>query len=114
MEDIGAFVALAFRSPDVYLGTTIEIAGDELTPLQIADALGRVTNRTIPYVQIPMESFRQHNEVLARVFEWVSDGGHKVDISIVRKLFPGLMDFDTWVERQGKAKFEALFHTERT
>nr|WP_207953047.1 NmrA/HSCARG family protein [Paenibacillus agricola] len=114
VDDIGAFVALAFRHPDDYLGRTIEIAFDNLTPLQIADAIGRLTNRTIPYVQIPLETMRQHNELLAGVFQWINEEGHKVDISALRKLFPEFTDFDTWVEKQGKAKFEALFRTERT
>ncbi len=34
-DDIGAFAALAFEHPDEYLGKTIEIAGDALTPPQI-------------------------------------------------------------------------------
>src|SRR5262249_43424762 len=42
-DDIGAFAALAFEHPDEYLGKTIEIAGDVLTPLQIAAAISRVT-----------------------------------------------------------------------
>lgn len=112
MDDIGAIVALAFRSPEDYMDKTIELAGDKVTPLQIADAIGRITNRAIPYVQIPIETFRQQSEILANVFQWVSDGGHKVDLVEVRELFPEMMDFDTWVKRQGKEKFEALFHPE--
>ena len=112
VDDIGAIVALAFRSPEDYMDKTIELAGDKVTPLQIADAIGRITNRAIPYVQIPIETFRQQSEILANVFQWVSDGGHKVDLAEVRELFPEMMDFDTWVKRQGKEKFEALFHPE--
>ncbi|MEK8131621.1 NmrA/HSCARG family protein [Paenibacillus filicis] len=114
VDDIGAFVALAFRYPDDYLGRTIEIAGDKLTPLQIADAIGRITNRAIPYVQIPLETLREHNEILAGVFQWLNEEGHEVDISDVRRAFPELTDFNTWVEKQGKAKFEALFLPDRT
>ncbi|GGG78488.1 NmrA/HSCARG family protein [Paenibacillus radicis (ex Gao et al. 2016)] len=114
VDDIGAFVALALRYPADYLGKTIEIAGDKLTPLQIADVIGRITNRTIPYVQIPLETLRQHNDILAGVFQWLNEEGHEVDISVVRKVYPELTDFNTWVEKQGKAKFEALFLTERT
>ncbi|MEK8127092.1 hypothetical protein WMW72_04120 [Paenibacillus filicis] len=109
MDDTGAFAALSFRYPDVYLGRTLEIAGDELTPLQISEALGKITGPTIPYVEIPMETFRHHNKILASVFQWISDGGHKVDILDVRKSYPPLMDFDAWINKQGKAKFEALF-----
>jgi hypothetical protein len=31
-RDIGAFAAIAFDRPDQYLGRTVEIAGDVLTP----------------------------------------------------------------------------------
>ncbi|MFS0868875.1 NmrA/HSCARG family protein [Paenibacillus xylanilyticus] len=112
VDDIGAFVVLALNNPDNYLGKTIEIAGDELTPLQIVEAIGRITNRTIPYVQVPLDALRQHNEILAGVFQWLNEEGHEVDISVVRKAFPDLTDFDTWVEKQGKVKFETLFLTE--
>ncbi|NBD23065.1 NmrA/HSCARG family protein [Paenibacillus glycinis] len=113
VDDIGAFVALALKNPDEYLGKTIEIAGDKLTPLQIADAIGRLTNRTIPYIQVPLETLRQHNEILAGVFQWLNEEGHEVDISVVRKAFPKLTDFNAWIEKQGKAKFEALFLSQR-
>jgi uncharacterized protein YbjT (DUF2867 family) len=35
VDDIGAFAALAFKHPDKFLGKTIEIAGDALTPKSI-------------------------------------------------------------------------------
>lgn len=114
VDDIGAFALLAFKHPDDYLGKTIEIAGDGLTPPQIAAAISRVTHRSIPYVQIPLETIRQHNEILARLYQWLNDEGYEVDIAAARKLLPELMDFNTWLEKQGKAKFEALFRTQHT
>jgi hypothetical protein len=72
---------------------------------------GCVTHRTIPYVQIQLETIRQHNEILARLYQWLNDEGYEVDIAAARKLLPQLMDFNTWLEKQGKAKFEALLRT---
>ncbi|MEK3725195.1 NmrA/HSCARG family protein [Paenibacillus sp. FSL H8-0034] len=114
VDDIGAFALLAFKHPDDYLGKTIEIAGDGLTPPQIAAAISRATHRSIPYVQIPLETIRQHNEIVARLYQWLNDEGYEVDIAAARKLLPELMDFDTWLEKRGKAKFEALFRTQHT
>src|SRR5262245_11773205 len=37
VEDVAAFVALAFANPNPYLGKTTELAGDALTESQIAD-----------------------------------------------------------------------------
>ena len=34
--------------------------------------------------------------------------GRQADITLLRKLHPGLMDFQTWLERFGAAKFAAL------
>src|ERR1022692_79756 len=52
VRDIGAFAAIAFDRPDQFLGRTVEIAGDVLTPPQIAETFGRVCGlglRTGPY-----------------------------------------------------------------
>ena len=52
VDDIGVFAALAFEHPEMYLGKTIELAGDALTPPQIAAAISRTVGREVPYVQI--------------------------------------------------------------
>jgi uncharacterized protein YbjT (DUF2867 family) len=108
-DDIGAFVALAFERPDAYLGKTIEIAGDALTPPQIAAAISRTIGRSIPYVQIPIETVQQQNVQVARAFDFLNQVGYTTDIAALRKQHPGLMDFETWLERTDKAQFAALF-----
>jgi hypothetical protein len=45
----------------------------------------------------------------ADYFEWLNVNGCKADIPALHKLHPGLMDFDTWLEKEGKTKLEALF-----
>jgi uncharacterized protein YbjT (DUF2867 family) len=107
VDDIGTFVALAFDHPDEYLGKTIEIAGDALTMPHIATAISRATGQSIPYVQISIETIRQHNADAALVYDFVNEGSLQVDISSLRNLHPGLMDFDTWLRKAGKATFEA-------
>lgn len=51
------------------------------------------------------QSFRQQNADLARVFYFLNKRGYKTDIPMLRKQHPGLMDFDTWLEKEGEAKF---------
>jgi uncharacterized protein YbjT (DUF2867 family) len=105
VDDIGAFAALAFEHPDEYLGKTIEIAGDVLTPLQLVTAISRVTGHTIPYDQIPIETLRQQNVQIARAIDFLNEVGYTTDISALRQQHPGLMDFDTWLKKEGQAKF---------
>jgi uncharacterized protein YbjT (DUF2867 family) len=111
--DIGAFTTLAFDSPDEYLGKTIEIAGDALTPPQLAAAVSHAIGCSIPYVQIPIETIRLQSAEFARVCDFVNEGNYRTDIPALRKLHPGLMDFDGWLRQEGKAKFEILVNAEK-
>jgi uncharacterized protein YbjT (DUF2867 family) len=122
VSDVGAFAALAFDAPDEYLGKTIELAGDTPTPPQIAAAISHAIGRTISYVHITAETLRQNEalagspelmEELLRASEYLNRRRFKGDISALRKLHPGLMDFETWLQREGKVKFEALDFSRR-
>ena len=79
VDDIGAFVALAFGNPDEYIGQAIELAGDFVTQAQIAAAFGRVLDRPIDYFQIPLEVIEQQQPALARMvvtaLEFAARGG---------------------------------------
>jgi uncharacterized protein YbjT (DUF2867 family) len=106
VEDIGAFAALAFDQPDAYLGKTLELAGDVLTPPQIAAAMSQATGRSIPYIQIPLETIRQQNAGFARTLHRMNEEeAFRPDIPVLRKLHPDLMSFDIWLKKEGKARF---------
>ncbi|WP_248926991.1 NmrA/HSCARG family protein [Paenibacillus hamazuiensis] len=109
VDDIGVFVRLAFAHPDEFLGKTLEIAGDAVTPPDIAASISRALGRSIRYVPIPIETVRGQNEVLARLYEWLNGDGYEVDIPALRKLHPNLMSFDAWLERKGKSRLDTLF-----
>ncbi|WP_199615310.1 NmrA/HSCARG family protein [Paenibacillus alkalitolerans] len=109
VEDIGAFSALAFENPERYLGKTIEIAGDSLTPVAISNAISRAIGGDIPYVEIPIDTIRQISPSGARTFEFINNEELKIDIAEVRRLHPGLLTFNEWLEKIGKTKMELLF-----
>lgn len=104
VDDIGAFAGLAFAQPDLYLGKALELAGDALTPPQIAAAISRAIGRPLTSLQIPIEALREQNEDVARAFEVVNAGGYQVDIAGLRRLHPGLMDFETWLATAARAE----------
>lgn len=108
VDDIGAFVNLTFQDPEHFLGQTLELAGDSLTPPEIAAAVSRSTGQRVEYAPIAIDTLRGQNEILARIYEWLNGGGHVVDLPTLRKLHPGLTSFDDWLEKKGKAKFAAL------
>lgn len=115
VDDIGALAAQAFEQPESYIGKTIELIADVLPLPQVAAALSRALGRTISYVQLPIEAMRQRNADLARIYELVNNGSYtrdhlhvQADLTTVRNLYPDLMNFETWLEKHGKAKFDTL------
>jgi uncharacterized protein YbjT (DUF2867 family) len=102
--DIGAFAALAFEHPETYLGKTIEIAGDAITAPEIAAIISKVSGQSIPYQQIPVEVIRQQNPQIAAAFEFLNQVGYSTDIDALRQQHPDLMNFETWLKREGVAK----------
>jgi uncharacterized protein YbjT (DUF2867 family) len=109
VSDIGAFAALAFADPGYYLGKAIELAGDELTREQLVAAISRVIGRVLEVAPLPREVLVKSGINVDDLESARSFGGWQADIPALRALHPGLMDFDTWLAREGAAKFAALF-----
>ncbi|MFE0374042.1 NmrA/HSCARG family protein [Streptomyces inhibens] len=109
LSDIGALAALALAHPDRFAAQALELAGDALTPPQIADVMSRATGRTVPYVRMPMETLRELSPDAAEGHEWLNDRrSHGADINALRAVHPSLMSFDTWLEREGARQLEQL------
>jgi uncharacterized protein YbjT (DUF2867 family) len=96
-EDIGAFVALAFNHPDQYIGRAFEIAGDELTPPEIAQVFERVLGRSVAYVEQPIEQLQSFAPEMAMMFEWFNTKGNHADIPMLRTLHPQLKTLEAWL-----------------
>ncbi|GHF58895.1 uncharacterized protein YbjT (DUF2867 family) [Amycolatopsis bartoniae] len=102
VDDIAAFAALAFAEPDLLRGRTLDLAGDALTPPEIAAAVSAATGREVPYVHLPIEELRKVNPRFARGYELMNSMPEpSADFSELRKLHPELMTFETWLTRTG-------------
>ncbi|WP_246005168.1 NmrA/HSCARG family protein [[Actinomadura] parvosata] len=109
LTDIGAFAALAFGDPEGYLGRAVDLAGDQLTPPQIARALSAALGRDIPYVPVPIEAVRAQNAAFAEAVGFLNrNGGYGADLARARELHPGLLTFDQWLTTGGAARIAAL------
>ncbi|MEU4549268.1 NmrA/HSCARG family protein [Nonomuraea dietziae] len=113
VDDVGVFAALAFASPAEWIGRAVDLAGDELTPRRITEAIGEAIGRPVPYVQVPIEAIRQYGEDFAFAYEWLNEQGWRADIAAARRLHPGLKDLRAWLDRGGAAQIEAFFAAER-
>jgi uncharacterized protein YbjT (DUF2867 family) len=98
VDDIGAFAALAFDAPDEWGGKALELAGDEMTMGQYAEKLTGAVGRQVGFVEFPIEEMRSLNEDWALMCEWFVDHGYEADIAELRRLYPPLKDFATWLK----------------
>lgn len=101
VDDIGAFTALAFARPAEFIGQALEIAGDALTMPEATAALSRATGQPIRFVELPLEQVRSFSAETADMMAWFNDHGYRADIAALRRLHPGLMTFDAWLNKKG-------------
>ena len=101
VEDIGVFVALAFATRNQYLGRTLELAGDELTELQIADTFTKVIGRPVTLTLPTQEGGRQPEEEMIAMFNFFNGQGYDADIPALRKLHPDLLRLEAYLRKNG-------------
>ena len=100
VDDIGAFVALAFEHPEHWHNRAFEIAGDELSMTELAEAFSRVSGREVRYQQVPWDQFEQRaGHEMTVMFRWFENKGYSADISAVRQEHPQLTTFNRWLEQ---------------
>jgi uncharacterized protein YbjT (DUF2867 family) len=103
-EDLGVFVRMAFESPDDFLGKAIELAGDELTMPEAAEAFSRATGKQVRYEEMPIETVRSFSEDIALMSQWFNDKGYQADIHALRAMHPSLMTLQWWLCKTGWGK----------
>jgi len=81
VADVGVYGALAFERAAELNGTAIDIAGDALTPVETAAAIGRAAGRDISHFQVPIEDVRKASEDFALMLEWFDAVGYDADIA---------------------------------
>jgi uncharacterized protein YbjT (DUF2867 family) len=108
VEDIAVFAALAFANRNQYLGRTLELAGDELTELQIADTFTKVIGRPVSLnLPTPAEG-RQPDEEMIAMFNFFNGQGYDADIPALRKLHPGLINLEGYLRQNGWENAEPI------
>jgi uncharacterized protein YbjT (DUF2867 family) len=99
IDDIGMIVADLFARPDYAIGQTLEIAGDELTGLQMADIYTKVIGQPARYEEQPIEEVQAFNPDFANMLAWQNDHSFGADIARLRVAYPNLCTFETWLDQ---------------
>lgn len=96
-DDIGAIAAIVFDDPKKYLGKEIEIAGDELTISQMAEAFSKALGKEVIPNVLPVEVVQSGSKEVGDMFQWFNDKGYEADIKNVKSIYPGLKNFEQWL-----------------
>lgn len=114
VQDIAVFVALAFADAKTFLGRTFELAGDELTESQMAEVFSKVIGRPITLVAPTGGWGNASEEEMKAAYNFFNDKGYDADIPALRKLHPGLLNFEQYLRKNGWENAQPIPSSENT
>lgn len=113
-KDMGRVAAYVMQHPSKYIGKEIELAGDMLTPQQMAEAFSKVQGMPVVYKEIPAWIFLLllRKELFALI-QWYRTKGYQADVKRLREdEFPGLLTtFSEFLEETDWANAEQSYES---
>lgn len=102
-KDIGRYAAEAFSHPETYGGLAISLAGDELSYPGAAAKFKKTLGRAMPVSPgLVGKMLKRFMPDLGIMFSWMATDGFRVDIAVLRKKDPSMMDFQTWLVEESQ------------
>jgi uncharacterized protein YbjT (DUF2867 family) len=96
VDDIGAVAAAVLIAPSRVPTGAVEIAGDELTGSQIADAFGRRAGLPARFEALPLTA--AGDDDLRAMFTWfATPPSYQADRALTAELDPQLQTFEQWL-----------------
>jgi uncharacterized protein YbjT (DUF2867 family) len=101
-QDLGHVVAAVVADPNRWTGQRIEVAGDDPTPVRMAEEIGRAAGGTVAFRQTPLEDLRTINPDMFAMYRFLTDTGYQVDLEALRAQFPGVpwTSYAAWADTQ--------------
>jgi uncharacterized protein YbjT (DUF2867 family) len=92
LADLGALVAAVLSRQAEHVGERIEVAGDQPTPAQMAEALG------VRFEELPVDELAERKPDLGAMYRFLSEHGYSVDIEEVKRRYPEVpwLSFAEW------------------
>jgi uncharacterized protein YbjT (DUF2867 family) len=112
LEDIAEFAALAFAEPTRFAGRTLELAGDQPTPVEAAAAITEVTGIPVRYEQLTDSQAAAISPDVAETRKrWQTGDRWHADIEALRVIHPGLRTLTDWLTESGAAAIRGHLET---
>lgn len=104
--DIGAFAAMAFERPADFVGAAFDLAGDALTPGEMAAVFTRVTGRPVQSMadERAIPAIRAYSEEFGAMWEAFDSLGGDAFLPGLKALHPGLESLEAFLRRTGWAR----------
>ncbi|MFF9508064.1 NmrA/HSCARG family protein [Streptomyces sp. NPDC014724] len=101
-QDLGRVVAAVVADPDRWTGQRIEVAGDDPTPVRMAEEIGRAAGGTVTFRRTPLEDLRTVNPDMFAMYRFLTDTGYQVDLEALRAQFPDVpwTSYGAWADAQ--------------
>lgn len=91
-KDMGRIAAYVIKHPAVYIGQEIELAGDVLTPQEMAEVFSQVQGIKVTHKETPPWIFLLlWRKELFNLIQWYRHKGYQADVENLRAEFPGLL-----------------------
>ena len=99
IDDLGMIAARIFAEGEAWVGRTLELAGDSLTPAQLVATFAEHNGRPMSALETPADAFGLE---LIPLFAAMRDGiWDEVDIEALRKEFPSLHTVEGALKHSG-------------
>lgn len=114
-EDMGAIVSLIFDHPDIYVGKTMGVVGEDRSCTEYAAIMSKVLGVTVRYRYIPRDAFAGLGfpgaEELANMFEVqrLHILHRKGDLMNCWYMNPHMQSFESWLKKN-KTRFYQLLN----
>jgi len=112
---MGYAAAMCFQSPSQFQGKDIELAGDQLTCPQVAEAFSASQEAAglpaVAYAEGSAWIFWLISAELYKLIIWYQEKGYQADVEECRKQFPGLLTFKDFLERTKWSNPENTYET---
>ncbi|WP_017316575.1 NmrA/HSCARG family protein [Mastigocladopsis repens] len=112
-KDMGRVAAYVIKHPSKYIGQEIELAGDVLTPKQLAQAFSQAQGIPVVHKETPAWIFLLlFQKELYALIQWYRTKGYQADVQGLREEFPGLLTtFSEFLEETNWANQELTYES---
>lgn len=107
VRDVGIFVALAVADPEGWDKRALALAGDELTLAETREKFKRITGKELPQAwTLVGRTVRWMVGDVGKMVEFFDREGYGADIEALKKLHPGLQNWEAWLRESSKWELE--------